>query len=119
MVADTILRSQGYVSVGSRSYNEWQTLAFEVTTDREEVPPAAYEGPIVDQRSYPTPRKILKRQEVKTKQEANDRSVDKLQPDQNVIDEDLMHYIDDSESNDSAMKSDQRSTQGSCDGTYK
>ena len=40
---------------------------------------------------------------------ANDCSVDKLQPDQNMIDEDLMHYIDESESNDRAMKSDQRS----------
>ena len=109
MVANTVPRSQGYVSVGSRRYNEWQTLALEVTADREEVPTAAYEGPLVDQRSYPTPRKILKRQEAKAKKLANDCSVDKLQPDQNMIDEDLMHYIDESESNDRAMKSDQRS----------
>ena len=60
MVADTIPGSQGYVSVKSRCYNEWQTLAFEATTDREEVSPAMYDGPLVDQRSYPTPRKIFK-----------------------------------------------------------
>ena len=35
MVADTIPRSQGYVSVESRRYNEWQNLAFKATTDRE------------------------------------------------------------------------------------
>ena len=48
MVADTIPHSQGYVSVGSRRYNEWQTLAFEATTDREVAPPETYEGPLVD-----------------------------------------------------------------------
>ena len=59
MVADTISRSQVYVSVGSRRYNEWHTLAFEATTDREEVSPEAYEELLVDQRSYSTPSKLL------------------------------------------------------------
>ena len=97
------------MSVGSRRYKKWQTLALENTTDREEFSPEAYEGLLVYQRSYSTPRKILKRQEVKTEKEANDCSADKLQPDQNVTDENLMQYIDESESNDRAMKSEQRS----------
>ena len=45
MSADMVPRTPGYVSVGSRRYNEWQTLAFEATTDREEVPPEEYTGP--------------------------------------------------------------------------
>ena len=78
MVADMTPRLQGYVSVVSRRYNEWQTLAFEATTDREEASPKEYEGPLVDQRSYPTPRKILKRREVKTEEEVKDCIDDKL-----------------------------------------
>ena len=58
MVADMIPRSQGFVSVESRRYNEWQALAFEATTDLKEFSPDAYEEPLVDQRSYPTPRMI-------------------------------------------------------------
>ena len=34
MAADMIPRSPGYVSVGSRRYNEWQTLAYEVTGEQ-------------------------------------------------------------------------------------
>ena len=49
------------MSVGSRRYNEWQTFAFEASTDREEISPEAYEGPVVDQQSYSTPRKNLKK----------------------------------------------------------
>ena len=78
MVADTMPRSPGCVSAGSRRYNEWQTLAFEATTDREEASPKEYEGPLVDQRSYPTPRKILKRREVETEEEVKDCIDDKL-----------------------------------------
>ena len=61
MVADMMPRSQVYVSVGSRRYNEWQTFALEASTDREEISPEAYEGPVVDQQSYSTPRKNLKK----------------------------------------------------------
>ena len=61
MVADMIHRSPGYVSVGSRRYNKWQTIAFEATTDREEEPPEEYTGPLVDHPSYPIPKKILTR----------------------------------------------------------
>ena len=39
MVSDMIPRSQGYVSVGSRRYNECKTLEFEATIDQEEVSP--------------------------------------------------------------------------------
>ena len=58
MVADTIPQSQGYVSVGSRRYNEWQTLAFKATADRKDVSTETYEGTLVDHRSYHTPRKM-------------------------------------------------------------
>ena len=54
-----IPRSPGYVSVGSRRYNEWQTLAYEATTDRKEIFPEEKTGPLVDHPSYPTPKKIL------------------------------------------------------------
>ena len=109
MVADLIPRSQGYVSVGSRPYNEWQTLAFEATTDREEVSPEAYEGPLVDQISYPTQRKILKRQDVKTEEEAVNFIADELQPDRNVIEEDMIQDEDNDESDDIATKNYPRS----------
>ena len=61
MAADMIPRSPGYVSVGSRRYNEWQTLAFEATVDREEELPKPYVGPLVDHPEYPTPTRILTR----------------------------------------------------------
>ena len=51
MVEGIIPRSRGYVSVGSRRYNEWKTLAFKATTDREEVSLEMYEEPSVEQRS--------------------------------------------------------------------
>ena len=31
---DMIPRTQGFVTVGSGNYKEWQTLAYEATTDR-------------------------------------------------------------------------------------
>ena len=58
-------RSQGYVSVMSRRHNDWQTLAFEATADREEVLFEAYEDPMVDWRSYPTPIKALNAKRVR------------------------------------------------------
>ena len=57
MAADMIPRSPGYVSVGSRRYKVWQTLAFEATTDRKEDPPEESTGPLVDHPTYPHPRK--------------------------------------------------------------
>ena len=48
MAADMIPRSPGYVSVGSRRYNEWQTLAYEATTDRKEEFPEEKTGPLDD-----------------------------------------------------------------------
>ena len=59
MAADMVPRYPGYVSVGSRRYNAWQTLAFEATTERkEEVLPANAE-PLVDRPTYPLPKKVL------------------------------------------------------------
>ena len=69
----------------------------------ERVSPKAYKGPLVDQQSYPTPRKILKCQEVKIEKEANECIADELQPYRNVIDEDMMECIDENESDDRAM----------------
>ena len=61
MANDMVPRSPGYVSVGSRRYNEWQTLAFEATTDQAEEVAEEYTGPLVDHPSYPIPTKILTR----------------------------------------------------------
>ena len=43
----------------SRRYNEWQTLAYEATTDRKGDFTEEETGPLVDHPSYPTPTKIL------------------------------------------------------------
>ena len=63
MIMDMIPRSQGYVSVGSRRYNEWQTLAFEATTELSQENPVKYLGPLVDHPLYPAPTKILTHKE--------------------------------------------------------
>ena len=58
MATDMVPRYPGYVSVGSRRYNEWQTLVFKATTkEKEEVPPA-YAGPLVDHLPFPTLRNL-------------------------------------------------------------
>ena len=51
---------------------------------------------------------ILKRQEGKTDEEEKDCIADELQPNRNVIDEDLRQCIDESESDDRTIKNDQR-----------
>ena len=61
MTDDMIPRSQGYVSVGSRRYMEWQTLVFEATTDRNEDEADVYTGPLVDQPAYEKPTRIWTR----------------------------------------------------------
>ena len=45
--------------MGSRRYNEWQTLAYEATTDRKKEFPDEETGSSVDHSSYLTPKKIL------------------------------------------------------------
>ena len=35
LAKDRVSRAQGFVSVGSRTYSEWQNLAYEATTDEE------------------------------------------------------------------------------------
>ena len=37
MINDMVPRSPGYVSVGSRRYQDWQTLAFKATTDQTDA----------------------------------------------------------------------------------
>ena len=53
----------GYVSVGSRRYNEWQTLAFEATVEREAEEIETYEGRLIDHPGYTSPTQILTRSE--------------------------------------------------------
>ncbi|POM78838.1 Hypothetical protein PHPALM_3584 [Phytophthora palmivora] len=61
---DHIPRQAGFVSIGSRRYNEWQNLAFETTTDRQEdVGVDAWtSGPMVERPQYDHPTRILTRQ---------------------------------------------------------
>ena len=59
MAFDMILRSPGYASVDSRRYKEWQTLAFEATTERKEEALKEYSGPLVDHLIYERPTQIL------------------------------------------------------------
>ena len=61
MAADKRPRYPGYVSVGSRRNSEWETLAFEAATEKEEELPSEYKVPLVDHPPYPTPKKILSR----------------------------------------------------------
>ncbi|EGZ04455.1 hypothetical protein PHYSODRAFT_343257 [Phytophthora sojae] len=64
LAGDRVPRIQGYVSIGSRRYMEWQNLALQATTDAgstEAEPPEAPPGPMVERPEYPTPRAILQR----------------------------------------------------------
>ena len=54
-------RTQGFVTVGSGRYKEWQTLAYEATTDRMKELPKEQIGPLVDRPTYATPKCIMKR----------------------------------------------------------
>ena len=58
-----IPRSPGYVSVGSRRYNEWQTLAYEATVEREAEEIETYAGPLVDHPEYTRPTQTFTRSE--------------------------------------------------------
>ena len=59
--ADMVLRCTVYVSVVSRRYNEWQTLAFEAATEKEEELPPEYADQLVGHPPYLTPNNILSR----------------------------------------------------------
>ncbi|ETP37577.1 hypothetical protein F442_14617, partial [Phytophthora nicotianae P10297] len=61
---DRVPRRQGFVTVGSRRYIEWQNLVLQATTDtvsEEEVPTVEPAGPMVDHPQYDPPKSILKR----------------------------------------------------------
>ena len=79
MAADMVPQYPGYVSVGSRRYNEWQTLAFKATTEKEEELPPEYAGPLVYHLPYHTPEKILSRPK------ANNGATDRLIRDEEVV----------------------------------
>ncbi|POM77052.1 Hypothetical protein PHPALM_5625 [Phytophthora palmivora] len=61
---DQIPRQAGFVSIGSHRYNEWQSLAFEATTDRREDAGSddVTRGPMVERPRYDRPTQILTRQ---------------------------------------------------------
>ncbi|GMF44011.1 unnamed protein product [Phytophthora fragariaefolia] len=63
LALDAVPRLQGFVSVGSRRYSEWQNLAFEATTDLQEglVDVEQPAGPMVEHPQYLTPTKIARR----------------------------------------------------------
>lgn len=61
MGENMVPRSPGYVSVGSRRYNEWQTLAFKATTEQKSEESEEETGPLLDHSTYPTPKAILSR----------------------------------------------------------
>ena len=61
---DQIPRAQGFVSVGSRRYAEWLTLAYEATTDQVDAQVdlmEEYKGPLLETSQYKTLSSILKR----------------------------------------------------------
>ena len=58
---DMIPRPQGFVTVGSGKYKEWQTLAYEATTDRVNKLSEEQIGPLVDRPTYATPKCIMQR----------------------------------------------------------
>ena len=59
---DMVPRTQGFVTVGSGKYKEWQTLAYEATADSVNALPEEQIGPLVDRPTYATPKCIMKRQ---------------------------------------------------------
>lgn len=57
--------ARGFVSVGSRRYQEWQNLAYETTIDEScRIPPPVEEDarPLVERSLHRIPNKILKRE---------------------------------------------------------
>ena len=71
MASDMIPRSPGYVSIGSRRYTEWQTLTFQVTTEREEETVEEYARPLADHPLYEMPTRILPRSTTETEEETD------------------------------------------------
>ncbi|KAG3073073.1 hypothetical protein PI125_g22338 [Phytophthora idaei] len=65
LALDSVPRSPGSVSVGSRRYREWQNLVYEATTEfrseNMDEQPEEPTGPLVERPVCPTPRKILQR----------------------------------------------------------
>ena len=53
--------TQGFVTAGTGKYKEWQTLAYEATTDRANALPEKQIVPLVYRPEYVTPKHIMKR----------------------------------------------------------
>ena len=63
MDPDMVPRYPGYVSLGSRRYCEWQTLAFKALTEHGKYTSQGTVEYLVDHPPYPTSKKILSRPE--------------------------------------------------------
>ena len=64
MAKDQIPRPLGFVTAGSRRHAEWWNLAYEATTDQDDLQgdlTEVDEGPLVDKPQYETPIHILQR----------------------------------------------------------
>ncbi|KAE9082583.1 hypothetical protein PF010_g21532 [Phytophthora fragariae] len=65
LAGDRVPRLQGFVTVGSRRYLEWQNLALEATTNAKVSEkyrhPEQPDSPAVERPTYPTPRAILRK----------------------------------------------------------
>ncbi|KAE9272848.1 hypothetical protein PR003_g30078 [Phytophthora rubi] len=65
LAGDRVLRLQGFVTVGSRRYLEWQNLALQATTNAKVSEkyqhPEQPDLPAVERPTYPTPRAILRK----------------------------------------------------------
>ena len=61
MTENMVPRSPGYLSVGSKRYNELETVAYEAIVERETEDIELYSGPIVDHPKYAMPLQILSR----------------------------------------------------------
>ncbi|KAG6612047.1 Eukaryotic/viral aspartic protease, active site [Phytophthora cinnamomi] len=79
LAGDRIPRLQGFVTVGSRRYLEWQNLALQATTEAGPAkadPPRTPPPPMVERPKYPVPRAILRRPDLPRAQPVETRSRD-------------------------------------------
>ncbi|KAG6590990.1 Eukaryotic/viral aspartic protease, active site [Phytophthora cinnamomi] len=77
LAGDRIPRLQGFVTVGSRRYLEWQNLALQATTEAGPAkadPPRTPPPPMVERPKYPVPRAILRRPDLPRAQPVETRS---------------------------------------------
>ena len=76
MINDMVPRSPGYVSVGSRRYQDWQTLAFKATTDQTDAMIQYDSEPHVIRLVYRTTTQTLARS--KEKKENDEKAIKRV-----------------------------------------